>query len=74
MVTHALGRKPLDLIIATLFRNCKKSLKMLKGKSESVNRSRKDNAMAKRKRINKDIQTLHIKLKIEYTNTTKNRG
>ena len=72
MVTHALGRKPLDLIIATLFRNCKKSLKMLKGKSESV--SRKDNAMAKRKRINKDIQTLHIKLKIEYTNTTKNRG
>jgi hypothetical protein len=71
MVTHALGRKSLDLIIATLFRSCKKSLK---GKSESVNRSRNDNAMAKRKRINKDLQTLHIKLKIGYTNTTKNRG
>ena len=45
-----------------------KSLKILKVKSESVNRRRTDNAMAKRKRTkgtNNDLQNIHIKLKIE---------
>ena len=43
----------------------KKSLKIPKGYSESVNRRRTDNAMAKRKRTNNDLQNIHIKLKIE---------
>ena len=42
----------------------KKNLKMPKGQSESVNR-RTDNAMAKSKRRNNDLQTLPIKLKIQ---------
>ena len=46
---------------------CKKSLKILKGQSESVYRRRTDNTMAKRKykRTNNDLQNLNIKLKIE---------
>ena len=43
----------------------KKSLEIPKGKSESVNRRRTDNIMAKRKKANKDLQNMHIKLKIE---------
>jgi len=39
-------------------------LKIPKGKSESVN-LRTDNIMAKRKGTNKDLQNMHIKLKIE---------
>jgi hypothetical protein len=42
----------------------KKSLEIPKGKSESVNR-RTDNIMARRKKANKDLQNMHIKLKIE---------
>ena len=47
--------------------NIKKSLKIPKGKSESVYR-RTDNTMAKKnkyKRTNNDLQNIHIKLKIE---------
>ena len=46
----------------------KKSLKIPKGKSESVYRRRTDNTMAKRnkyKETNNDLQNIHIKLKIE---------
>ena len=46
---------------------CKKSLKIPKGKSDSVYR-RTDDIMAKRKkykRANNDPQNIHIKLKIE---------
>jgi hypothetical protein len=46
---------------------CKKSLKIPKGLSESVNRRRIDNTMVKRKRIKGQTtiyKTLHIKLKI----------
>jgi hypothetical protein len=42
----------------------KKSLKISKEQSESVNR-RTDNTMTKRKRTNNDLQTIHIKQKIE---------
>jgi len=42
-----------------------KSLKIPKGQSESVNRRRTDNTMAKRKRTNNDLQNIHIKLKIK---------
>ena len=42
----------------------KKSLKIPKNLSESVNR-RTDNTMAKRKGTNNDLQNIHIKLKIE---------
>jgi len=42
-----------------------KSLKTPKGLSESVNRRRADNTMAKRKSTNNDHQNIHIKLKIE---------
>ena len=48
--------------------DCKKSLKIPKGYSESVYRRRTDNTMAKRKskkNTNNDIQNIHIKLKIE---------
>jgi hypothetical protein len=44
--------------------NHKKSLKIPKGYSESVNRRRTDNAIAKRKkykRTNNDLQNIHIK-------------
>ncbi len=47
---------------------CKKSLKILKGQSESVYQRRTDNTMAKRKkykRTNNDQQNIHIKLKID---------
>ena len=43
-------------------------MKVPKGKSESVNRRRTDNALAKRKRANGQtmiFKTLNIKLKIE---------
>ena len=47
---------------------CKKSLKIPKGKSQSVNR-RTDNTMAKRKikniRTNNDLQNITHKLEIE---------
>jgi len=43
----------------------KKSLKIPKGKSESVYRRRTDNTMTKRKSTNNDLQNIHIKLKIE---------
>jgi len=43
----------------------KKSLKIPKGQSESVNRRRTDNTMAKRKKTSNDLQNIHIKLKIE---------
>ena len=46
----------------------KKSLKIPKGKSESVYQRRTDNTMAKRKkykRTNNDLQNIHTKLKIE---------
>ena len=43
----------------------KKSLEIPKEKSESVNRRRRDNTMAKRKKANKDLQNIHIQLKIE---------
>ena len=39
-----------------------KSLKILKGWSESVNQRRTDNTMANRKRTNNDLQNIHIKL------------
>ena len=42
----------------------KKNLKISKEQSESVNR-RTDNTMTKRKRTNNDLQTIHIKQKIE---------
>ena len=45
-----------------------KSLKIPKGKSESVNRRRTDNTVAKKKkdkRTNGDLQNINIKLKIE---------
>ena len=44
---------------------CKKSLKIPKRSSESVNRRRTDNTMAKRKRTNNDLQNTHIKLKFK---------
>ena len=52
---------------------CKKSLKIAKGQSESINGRRTDNTMVKRKRTdntmvkrtNKEIQNLHIKLRME---------
>ena len=43
----------------------KNSLKIPTGQSESVNQRRTDNTMAKRKRTNNDLQSIHIKLKIE---------
>jgi len=46
----------------------KKSLKIPKGQSESVNRRKADNTMGKKKkykRKNNDLQNIHIKLKIE---------
>jgi hypothetical protein len=43
----------------------KKRLEIPKEKSESVNRRRRDNTMAKRKKANKDLQNIHIQLKIE---------
>ena len=48
---------------------CKKSLKIPKGNSKSVNRRRTDNTMAKRKikniRTNNDLQNITHKLEIE---------
>jgi hypothetical protein len=44
--------------------NQNKSLKILKGQSESVYRGT-DKTMAKRKRTNNDLPNIHIKLKIE---------
>ena len=41
------------------------SLKIPKRSSESVNRRRTDNTMAKRKRTNNDLQNTHIKLKFK---------
>jgi hypothetical protein len=46
----------------------KKSLKIPKRQSESVNR-KTDNPMAKRKRTNNDLQNIHIKLKDRETRT-----
>jgi len=40
-------------------------LKIPKGQSESVDRRRTDNIMAKRKSTKGDQQNIHIKLKIE---------
>jgi hypothetical protein len=48
-----------------MYKLFKKSLKIPKGKSESVNRRITDNTMAKRKRTKNDLQNTHIKLKIE---------
>jgi hypothetical protein len=45
--------------------NAKKCLKIPKEQSESIYRRRTDNTMAKRKSTNKDLQNIHIKLKIE---------
>ena len=49
--------------ITLIPKNYKKSLKIPKGQSESVNRRRTDNTMAKR--TNNDLQNIHIKVKIE---------
>ena len=43
----------------------KKSLKIPKGQSESVNRRHHNGQKKKDKRINNDLQNIHIKLKIE---------
>ena len=56
--------------------NNKKSLKILNGKSESVNQ-RTDTTIAKRKRTKGQttiFKTLHIKLKIEYHEPHKKPG
>ena len=56
--------------------HCKKSLKITKGYSESVNR-RTDNTMAKRKGTKAQTavyKTQHIKLEIELYEPTTNRG
>jgi hypothetical protein len=51
------------------YRNLKKSLKIPKGYSETVNRRRRDNTMnGQRKRVkgtNNNVQKLHRKLNIE---------
>jgi len=50
--------------LQTYIRYTKKSLKIPKGQSESVYRRRTDNTMTKKK-VQKDKQNIHIKLKIE---------
>ena len=50
------------------------SLKILKGYSESVNRRRTDNKVAKRKRTNNNLQNIHIKTKDRETRTSLKVG
>jgi hypothetical protein len=57
-----------DVVYSIELNEIKKSLKISKGKSESVNRRRTDNTMGKikkDKRTNNDLQSIHIKLKIQ---------
>jgi hypothetical protein len=52
----------------------KKSLKIPQGSSESVNRRRTDNIMAKRKRTNNDLQNITHKMKDRVTGTPLKNG
>jgi len=67
MVFKACGESVFNFMFVTvhIFKVAKKSLKIPKGQSESVNRRRTDNTMAKRKSTKGQTKHTHKKLKIE---------